>query len=199
MFINYTFHKKKFIAILPNLRYKKNDKNNDKNDDINSLILSFDKLLINNISNDIYFKPSKKIDDFIENGEKTDLGELLPIGHICLNGKIIFKNIEFTWDIKKKELPDGLEINVEYKDDSDIISLTTIEKKKIARCIEGLILGISLNEDYDDDEKFIDDNYYDNEIKYYSVEDDESSVPSNEIEDDVIDDTSIIDELEYNK
>ena len=60
-------------------------------------------------------------------------------------------------------------------------------------------MGISLNEDYDDDEKFIDDNYYDNEIKYYSVEDDESSVPSNEIEDDVIDDTSIIDELEYNK
>ena len=142
MFIlNYPTKNANFIAILPNLRYK---------------------------DEHIYFKSTKTI--LIKDNNKIKNENEFILENCSLKNTILYKNINFTFIVIKEENDEGLKITVEYDSMNDLITFYTLEKQKIARYIEGCILGISM-----EDDTIIDDNidyfkYYENEIKRINEE-----------------------------
>ena len=125
-----------FIALLPNLRFKEDNKK----------IYFYAKNPIKlNINNKIIFKNEFELND------------------ISLKSKITVQNINFNCEIIEKELNNGLKIKIKYK---EMNTLSIFEMQKISRSIELTILNLNIvddnlhNEDYDNYES-----YYDN-LKY---------------------------------
>lgn len=143
-----------FIALLPNLRFKEDNKK----------IYFYAKNPIKlNINNKIIFKNEFELND------------------ISLKSKITVQNINFNCEIIEKELNNGLKIKIKYKSNH---TLGIIEMQKISRSIESTILNLDIvddNEDYDNYESYYDDLKYkfQNSLEYDEDNDEEENI-SNE-------------------
>ena len=126
-----------FIVLLPNLRFKENNKK----------LYFYSKNPIKlTINNKIVYKNEFELND------------------ISLNSSIIVQNINFNCEIIEEELNNGLKMKVKYKEINDI---SIIEMQKISRSIETTILNIDTvddnYEDYYEDLK----NHFENSSELY--------------------------------
>ena len=89
----------------------------------------------------------------------------LEIKNLAFSSTIYINNVKYDCKIIEKSYEKGLYINIEY---DNKIDLSSIDKQKIARYIEGCILGISF-EDSDSEEDYEDyEDYYEKKLEEYS-------------------------------
>jgi hypothetical protein len=150
-----------YEALLPNLRYKKKDKN-------------------------IYYIHKNPIKITL-NG-KTDYKKEFLLEDVYFNGNIYCIDTEINFSILEKEDDEGLIVNIKYRDAAYIYKQ---DMQKFARAIEAFLLGIDIMEDndsYEDSYYSYDNNYsyyasslYDDNSAY----DDNSSYDNESFQDDI--------------
>jgi hypothetical protein len=109
-----------FTALLPNLRFKENNKK-------------------------LYFYAKNPIKITINN--KTVYKNEFELNDISFKSSITIQNIKFNCDIIEEELINGLKINIKYK---AIHNLSKSEMQKISRKIESTILNINMGNNMED-------------------------------------------------
>lgn len=143
--MNYFDNKKisEFNVLLPNLRYKHNK---------------------------IYFICKEGALKILENN-KTKFIKEYPLENISLTGKFYCMGIELNCTILEKENEKGLEVNIKYKDKSEI---NRDHLKKFARTVEAKILDIDLDDNNSNSsEEFNLENEYNKKIMDQIEDDDE--------------------------
>lgn len=146
-----------FIALLPNLRFKKHNK---------KLYFYAKNPIKLTINNKIIFKNEFELND------------------LSLKSCVKIQNIDFKCEIIEQELNNGLKIKIKYK---AIHDLSIIEMQKISRKIESTILNLDIsddNENYDNYEDYYEDlkNKFDNSTELYEKDDYEEESITNENE-----------------
>ena len=107
---------RKESLLLPNLRYKENDKK-------------------------IYFKTNRCVR--IVKNNKTVLENMFPVGDLALSGRFELFNIIFECNIQEIERDDGLAVKIKYNNNNKLIYEKQL--LKIAKYIEGLLCNLDTN------------------------------------------------------
>ena len=118
-------------VLLPNLRYK---------------------------NENIYYKSKNPIKT--KTNDKIKFIDEILLENMSMHSKIKYNDQSFSCNIIKKELDEGLIINIEY---TEYHYISNTEIQKIARYIESLILGIDIIDDSSDSE-YLSNYNYENEL-----------------------------------
>jgi len=113
-------------------------------------------------NNKIYWNFKENI-RILENGVQKNIKEL-ELGNIPFDGEVNVLNHLIKCKINKKNLANGLSMNIEYLEDKKI---NKNQIAKIGRLIESTLLDININSDeYDKEELFYDDNFENKKSNY---------------------------------
>ena len=113
-------------------------------------------------NNKIYWNFKENI-RILENGVQKNIKEL-ELGNIPFDGEVNVLNHLIKCKINKKNLANGLSMNIEYLEDKKI---NKNQIAKIGRLIESTLLDININSDeYDKEELFNDDNFENKKSNY---------------------------------